>query len=326
MSMLFLLRPPKGIISLDASGPVSFSANGQIIENLEITSTSGNAVTCNSFNDCTLKNCKVLHEEGRGVAVRSASLRFTMTDVDVVHTNAPASGPHTTLTNNDHLNVLVDGGSHDFTGTRIRIKGGSTGIYVVNSDNPVISFLEGHDVRGPFARGQLVQFNTCDTVLLQDFSYDGVNGTHNPEDNVNATGCATSIIIRRGVVDFNDAPSGAGIQVEGCTGTILVEDVDALHQMNTCLSITNTNNGVFRRTRIRDNFCTDQGRGDGQGIGWLVQGTSIDATTEDGEYFNLCGLIDITDSKWKQPLSTFQVRTSVDFTARSPISLTFPWE
>ena len=40
---------------------------------------------------------------------------------------------------------------------RVRAKGTSSGIYLVQCANAHLSFIEGHNMRGPFPRGQCVQ-------------------------------------------------------------------------------------------------------------------------------------------------------------------------
>ena len=337
---------------LEVSGPVSFSANGQTIENKEITSTSGNAVTCDGFNDCILQNCKVLHEEGRGVDVKGASLRFAMTDVGVVHTNPPVTGAHTTLGSDDHLNVRISGGSHDFVATRIRVTSGSGGFYVVDSDRALLTNIEGHDHRGPIPRGQLVQFNKSDDCILQDFSEENDRTKAWTEDNVNIFG-SDNAIIRRGLLDGNNSPSGVGLLAEpgGVDGSnALFEDVDCINQgnggfANVDMVVGSGSFGVtMRRCRVRGMVNTSwQSRGfpsssNGNTTSGLhYRSTSAGATGE--TFMELCKYWYVASENNDLPLNlTWQGadftyatdigtdRASNDFTPRSAQSLTFPWE
>ena len=86
-----------------------------------------------------------------------------------------------------------------------------------------------HDARGPEPRGQNVQFNRSPNSILEDFS--GENGSTSwTEDNVSVFR-SDRCVIRRGLVSYNNSPTGDGIMIEGGFDC-LVEDVDALQQGN----------------------------------------------------------------------------------------------
>ncbi len=142
----------------------------------------------------------------------------------------------------------------------MRLTRGSSGIYLVECPDSQLSFLEGHDFRGPFPRGQLVQWDKSNNGLLADFPVINPPGSW-PEDNVNIYQ-SSNVTVRRGFIDGNNSPSGVGVIFDGGPSTGLVEDVDAVRMGNGCFSDYDGGEGVvFRRTRCRDNICGSQGRG-----------------------------------------------------------------
>ncbi len=51
---------------LTASGPVRSNAHGQVIEDLDITATSGDALTI-VHSGVTVRNCRITHRRGHGI-------------------------------------------------------------------------------------------------------------------------------------------------------------------------------------------------------------------------------------------------------------------
>jgi len=45
--------------------------------------------------------------------------------------------------------------------THVRARGGSSGVYLVDCPSALVSFVEGHEMRGPFPRGQYVRHVTA---------------------------------------------------------------------------------------------------------------------------------------------------------------------
>jgi hypothetical protein len=113
--------------------------------------------------------------------------------------------------------------------TRVKASRGSSNIYAEGSEGVRLSLLELHDARGPTPRGQNVQFNRSPNSVLEDFSAE--NGpTSWTEDNVSIFR-SDRCVVRRGLVSYNNSPTGDGIIIEGGMDC-LVEDIDALQQGN----------------------------------------------------------------------------------------------
>lgn len=306
--------------SLTESGPIVASMDGQVIENLHVVSKSGAAITVEGHKNVVIRNVHIEHSGGPGIDIGAGSDDILIEDVSVEHTGAPPTGENPSA---DLVNISCYSASRP-TIQRARLTRGSSGVYLLDCPDSQLHFLEGHDFRGPFPRGQLVQWDKSDGGTLEDFSV--VNPkTSWPEDNVNAYK-STGIQIRRGLIDGNNSPSGVGVIFDGDTGLGVVEDVDAIHMGNGCFSDYGGADGaVFRRTRCRDNICTDQGRGPPSSNALMFCGhpgyTQI--RLEMSSYFAACNPGNIV---W--PVDTFAVAEAKeeDFTPRAPIALKLCWE
>ncbi|MDW9518642.1 hypothetical protein GOB43_15330 [Sinorhizobium meliloti] len=235
---------------LRPSGPVISRADGQIIENLDIYAAQGNGITV-LHQGVVVRSCRIRHAMGRGVYAQGAA-GIRLEDLDIDHIGVPPSG--TGLSQN-HNNIELES-CPDTIIIRVRASHGSSNVYVVNCPGTQMSFLELHDARGPFPRGQNVQFNRSPDTSLQEFSAE--NGpTSWTEDNISvfhSDRCA----VRHGLVFYNNSPTGAGVMLEG-SFNCLVEDVDAVQQGNGAFSAVpqddvGSGGCSFNRCRIRDTY------------------------------------------------------------------------
>jgi hypothetical protein len=306
--------------ALTASGPITTSADGQVIELFRIESTSGAAIAVR-HRGVVIRNVEILHSGGPGIEFSNAD-DLLIENVSVEHTGAPASGPNAS---SDSNNISGYQSARPQI-TNVRLTRGSSGIYLVECNDSLIRFVEGHDFRGPFPRGQLVQWDKSNNGVLEDFSVVNPAGSW-PEDNVNVYQ-STGAQIRRGLVDGNNSPSGVGVIFDGGFSSGVVEDVDALHMGNGCFSDYDGADGnVFRRTRCRDNICTDQGRGAPLSNALMWSGNPNPAYSqlriEQSAYYAACNPGNLV---W--PSSSFELveLVEVDFTPRAAQSLSFCWE
>jgi len=305
--------------TLAPSGPVQATADGQVIEKLKITATSGAAITVQGKKNVVIRDCEIHHDGGAGIKFSNAD-NILIEDVVIVHDGAPATGQNP---GTDRVNI--DGYSTSgVTIRRVRLIRGSTGIYLLQCPGAKLSFVEGHDFRGPFPRGQLLQLDKSDNVTLEDFSCVNPQASSWPEDNISVYQ-SSGATIRRGLLDGNNSPSGVGVMFEQSNGTGtggLCEDVDAVHMGNGCFSGYPGFNVTFRRTRSRDNICADQGRGAplSGGLAWAGSPASSGLSIEQSSYHDLCaGLV------WDQSVFVKTDLTDVDFTPRAALDLVFCW-
>ena len=306
---------------LTCSGPVVVTQDNQVIEDLHIEADGETGVTNPGYWGTILRRLFIEHQNAPGINLGGTNL--LVEDVDVVHVGAPASGPNSSEVNNIYINagrnVLV---------RRARLKGGSAGVYMVNSSNLRLEQIEGHDFRGPTPRGQFVQWGWCDNVLLEDFSSECAGEIAWTEDNISVFQTSNAVI-RRGLLDGNNSPSGIGVMFEHVAGQHsngLVEDVDAIHMGNGAFSAYPGHNVTFRRVRSKDNICeSQQGRGAPSSNALVFAGhpDSTGLRLEEAKYFNLCNPANIL---WDANAFTFIDKIEEDFVPRAPIRLVFPWE
>lgn len=154
------------------------------------------------------------------------------------------------------------------TNTRLRnIRGRNCSVLIIATNCPGIhvSRIEGHDMRGPFYRGQLWQFDHCEGYVVEDFYCQNALDDSWVEDNGSAFH-SDGGIIRRGLIDGNNAPLGVGIMLEVSSDT-LVEDVDCINMGNGAFSSYgwfpsvdepddpgpdgHAHNNIFRRCRAK---------------------------------------------------------------------------
>ncbi len=290
-----------------------------LVERLDITSDGETALVIRA-DGVTIRDVRIRYAGGHGIQIDGAA-DVTIENVDIEHTGAPVSGANDSEERND-IDVHE---SPRLTVTGARLARGSSGIYLQDSPGSELRDIEGHDFRGPFPRGQLVQWNRSGDATLDGFSCVNPPGSW-PEDVVNVFD-STNVTIRNGLVDGDDSPSGVGV-IFDANGSGLVEDVDAVHMGNGCFSAyAGLEGSIFRRTRCRDNVCTDQGRGvpSSNALMWASNPdpTITHLRIESSTYANACNPDNIV---W--PAESFEVAdvSEADFTPRPPLSLSFCWE
>jgi len=304
---------PSVALALEQSGPITVTQDGQIIENLDIVALGQTAIVVNGYSNVVIRNVRISHDDSYGIDC-AHSPGLTVEDVSITHVGASVDSAH-----ENNINTYR---CSDMRIDRVRLRGGSSGVYVLESPDAHLSFIEGYDQRGPMPRGQLVQFNKSPNCILEDFS--AINGTDSwVADNVSVYR-SENCKIRRGMLDGNNMPSGVGVMFEGVTAG-LAEDVDTVRMGNGSFSAYPAHNIIFRRTRARENICTDQGRGlpGSGGLVWAGSTSSSGLRIEDSRYFNLCAPNNIV---WNGRSFTLIDISSEDFTLRNPIVLTMPWE
>lgn len=300
--------------ALEDSGPVIASRDGQVIQGLRIDVTGRPAIVVNGVSNVVIRDVEILHEDAPGISC-SLAPGLIVENASITHSGTDIRSPQ----ENNIDCYRVDG----LRVRNVRLTGGSTGIYVLESEHVHLSRIEGYDFRGPFPRGQLVQFNMSPHCILEDFSAINDPAVAWTEDNVSVYD-SDNCVIRRGLLDGNNSPSGVGANFE-LSAAGLVEDVDTVHQGNGSFGAHRSSNIIFRRTRAKDNICTDQGRGPplSTGIIWSGYDGVSGLRIEDSQHWNPCNPLAIV-----YDVSQFAVVdvSEDDFTPRSPILLSFPWE
>lgn len=313
---------PVPVCTIRSAKPVTVSHDGQVIEYARIRAENRPAITVNGFRNVTIRNVWIEHRNAAGI-VFSKAPNLTIENVRIVnvsrHRNGRADRPQ--------QNNIAGEKSPDLTIKRVTLIGGSAGVYLLRSPRARLRFIEGHNMRGPFPRGQLVQFDKSNDCLLEDFSVVNRPGKSWVEDNVSVYR-SSKCIIRRGLVDGNDAPSGVGIMVEQSAAReapALVEHVDAIRQGNGCFSAYPGYDVTFRHTRCRENICRDQGRGKplSNALGWAGHPESRGLVILQSTYYALCNPDNIV---WHHKAFRRVELKRRDFTPRPPIKNRFCWQ
>ncbi|TKB28726.1 MAG: hemolysin, partial [Mesorhizobium sp.] len=175
-----------------------------------------------------VRSCRIRHAMGSGIYARGAA-GIRLQDLEIDRVGAP---PSVTGRSQNRNNIELES-CPDAIIIRVKASRGSSNIYVFDSPGTQMSFLELHDARGPFPRGQNVQFNRSPDSSLEEFSAE--NGPASwTEDNISAFH-SDRCTIRRGLVFYNNSPTGVGVMLEG-SFNCRVDDVDAVQQGNGAFS------------------------------------------------------------------------------------------
>jgi hypothetical protein len=313
------------LLTLKHSGPITSQFDGQIIENFDIVSNSGHAISV-AHNRVTIRNCRIRHAGGHGVHA-DGSTGLVLESLEIDHAAAPprGAGPDESR-NNIHL-VRCPGAVL----SRIKASRGASNIRIEESAGSHVSFVELYDARGPFPRGQNVQFSESPSSVLEDFS--GENGpTSWTEDNISVFR-SDKCVIRRGLALYNNSPTGFGVMLEGSFACV-VEDVDAVQQGNGAFAAVPSDDvgsgGCrFHRCRTRDTYNSmrdirDAPTSNSLSIYTLRSEKAEKHTVTECSYHNLANPNNLI---WDlNAVKTGWSFTARKFVPRSPIRLRFGWE
>lgn len=219
---------------LTASTGVTVSANNQVIENLFIQS-SGTAITVGSYSGVIIRNCLIRYNcagnsgTARGISGLN-STTLTIEDCEIINAGAPLIGalPSTSQ------NCIYLESCATPTISRVTTRQGSTGISLVSCSNTTVTYHENHDARGPYPRGQAIQWNTCTgTHTVTNVSDESIPGTSWNEDSYNVYATPNVTINGIYIPMQSDGLSGRGLVLEGLlTTNCAVLNMEALYTFN----------------------------------------------------------------------------------------------
>lgn len=277
---------PRRCAGQGTSGSVTVMVDGEVVQDLVIRSDSGPAIRVVGKRGVTLRNLTIFHQGGAGIELLDAQ-GVTIENVDIYNTGAPSRGKANTAA---EISILCQG-SRNLTVRNVRLQRGSSGLYLLECPRSRLTGIEGRDFRGPFPRGQLVQWDKSVGGILSDFS--ALNSVQRswPEDIVNIYQ-SRNIAVARGVVDGNNSVSGDGVIVDEGSHDVTITDVDALRQMNGCFAVYGGGgyNVTMTRTRCSDTICRSaRGRPLSNSLAWAVDPASRGGIRiVRGRYSNLC--------------------------------------
>lgn len=277
--------------------PMKVTEDGSVVQRLNITVPNSTVAALTiSAKNVVVQDVTIFHPStGKGIEFAHAdNLQISRVEVRAYGTT---SGPNPCeLPNNDCDNI------HGSTSTgvaisSVRLEGGSTGIELDACPGAVVSHAAIRNVRGPFPRGQCVQFSQCDDALLENFSCVNEENHSWTEDSISAWR-SSNVTIRLGLVDGNNSPTGVGVMFEGSDNVThggLLEDVDAVHQGDGCFSGYPAQHLMQRNVRCAHTHCTGWGgraKPTSGSLGWAAGDeagvVSHGIVVEDAGYFDLC--------------------------------------
>lgn len=227
--------------------------HGQIIENLEIWGEGEPALEVQGLRDVVIRRCRLLHRGGCGLALYSCQ-NLQLEQLEIFHLAAPPRGPHSCEQCN-----LVAWDCRQLDLRHLRVFWGSSGLLFTDCSDILLQHLEGFDFRGPYPRGQLLQFNRVRRARVQHFFGLNPPETSHPEDIVSVYE-SQHIQLLDGLLVGNNAPNGAAVMFEKSSHGRVVR-VDAWHMSNGCFSAFPARDVQFIQVRAARNHCGDQGRG-----------------------------------------------------------------
>lgn len=316
------------------SDPIVVDADGMTIERVRIESDGEAAIRVDGHTGVTIRDVEIRHRGGPGL-VFAGSDDLHVSNVIIVHDGAPEAGPHgsggqANLDGRDASGVVID---------HVRVVAGSSGIVLDNVPAVTLSFIEGHDVRGP-GDAAFVRLHESDDAVLEDFSIINPLDTGRPQTLIQISS-SSNVTVRRGLMDGHNAEFGYGINfdlIQGQHGGGLVEDVDAVRMAQGGFSCFPWGRDItFRRTRARDNICeivsievegcNEIGPNGGcipgsGGVSWTASLTSSNVVIEESAYFNLCSSTHWPDEVIEIPAGGL---IEEDFELRAPIEISPCW-
>jgi hypothetical protein len=228
-------------------GPIHSEYAGQIIENMDIYVSSGDAITVTDDN-VIIRNVRIHHVDGAGVSIQGAD-HVQLLNSEIIN-SSPPSGVNPETSENI-VNVLVEDSS-GFKADHVTVRDGASGFYLLNSPSATLTSVDGYNFHGPEPRGQFIQLDKSGSATIDNFYvHDDPNNSH-VEDNISVYS-SPNVTIRNGVIDGNNSQSGVGVMFEkGSTGG-LVDHVDTVHMGNGSFSSYSDGN-VFHDVGAFDNW------------------------------------------------------------------------
>ncbi len=218
---------------LTPSGPITLTS-GQTVSGLVIYA-SVTAITGLNVDNVTIRNCLIFDNTGyntgeaRGIKLTNCG-NVLIEDVEVIN----AGAPHRGALSSTSQNCIYLESCASPTINRVTTRQGSTGISLVSCSDTTITYHENHDSRGPYPRGQAIQWNSCTgTHTATNVSDESIPGTSWNEDSYNVYATPNVTINGIFIPMQSDGLSGRGLVLEQVSTTnCLVTGLEALYTFN----------------------------------------------------------------------------------------------
>lgn len=279
--------------------PIIVDRDNQVISNVRIISNGAPAISVDGFEGVVINDVIIEHQAGPGIQFIDAP-HISITNVEITNVGSPPNGENASP--DEHNIVGYNSVIPSINGAVLR--NGSSGIYLVDSHGAYLSNIVGYNMRGPFPRGQLVQFNRSDNSTLINFYNSNDPLISWPEDNISVYN-SVNAIIKNGLIDGNNSDGGSGIMIEHDAinasdlrlTNALVEDIDVINSANLAFAAYPGNSVIFNRTQVKNTICIRQGQGTNGnqrplprsgGLLYASADGGSDTRILDSRYFNVC--------------------------------------
>jgi hypothetical protein len=334
-------------IVLTDSGPVDVEHDGQKIENLRInTSTSHScAISVRNRKNVVIRNVEISHKNS-GICVFGSD-NILIQNVKIVSSSSPETGPHCKL-GISNCNLNRDGradsstrlnmwfnNSHNATVEFAYLEKGSSGIYLYKSDDSKLSDIHCFDARGPYPRGNCVQWDNSNRGILKNFYIKNIKDVSHELDNVNLWK-SDNATISHGLVDGNFSVNGVGVIADNSSDNTVISDVDftrvsvAAVNVYSSTAATVGKNFQVRNVRVRDTSCEarDNLKPSSGGLAFAVHPSAINPSFTNSIYWNHCrqqASWCVSSSCRKASGGIFDIKEKY-FELKTPLKLQFDWE
>jgi len=342
--------------TLTASGPIDVETDGSTIENLDIPSDDHDkcGIRIVERKNITVRNININHAGAGICVVRSENVKIqTVRLVNTIDRAGPHCRPGLTVdqckrtSRNKNPEKLYPADSHNNITIRhssavsvdtAYLEKGEAGIIAYRTPGVSINNIHCKDIRGPYWRGQCVQFQESDNGKLTNFYIQQFLSTSSGHDNVNAFK-SENVLVSDGLVDGNWSRNGVGVIADNDSHNMTVKNVDFTHQgvaaVNAWSGPTGDDNGTVphnftaENIRVKDGHCDttwhnipDFGPSSG-GLAFAKHPASKNAKFINSQYWNHCRSEASYFGKLKPSIREIK---EAEFTLKEPpISITFPW-
>ncbi len=245
-----------------ASGPITISGqSGVTIDNMHVTSTTGNCITITNSSNITIKNSEIGPcgttsgtTQGNGIKL-SGSNGVNIYD-NYIH---PETGSTTCCDYHDGIfgfggnqNITIQGNVIAYSESNVEFTGANSGLNITGN------FLL--NPRGPFPRGQNVQCwgadtsNTCSNVTVQNnYALSSTSSTYTypevQEDSINF-GFASSALVQGNYVTGGHSGSGCGLIADNAANGIQFKNNLLLNTGQCGIGISSGTNTVVSGNKV----------------------------------------------------------------------------
>lgn len=289
--------------------PIKTTQNGQTIKNKIIYANIKDpcGIKVDGHDDVKIENVTIYHANV-GICVSGAK-GIKIKNIRLINLAAPDSGPHCVRDGNKlkpskecwgtrnasadrRLGIYIKNSSNA-TVTDIYAAQASSGVYAVSSPKTHISEIRCFDSRGPFPRGQCVQFNGSNDSSVTTFYAKAYFNQSHSEDTFNAYN-SHRVKFEDGLVDGNYSINGVGIIADSGSDDMIVHDVDIIHSSVSGVSVyankAKAKNFKGSKIRVKDTQCHSRkgGKPSSGGLVIAAQPGTPNFSFDDVIFWNHC--------------------------------------